>query len=76
MTVLVLSVATLAQIRDDDSSVWLARFAARFLYGISPIDPVSIVVTVALLGAASLLPTYLPARRAAKIDPMMALRCE
>jgi len=54
----------------------VAKVAARFLYGISPADPVSIVVTVALLGAASLLAGYLPARRAAKVDPMVALRCE
>jgi predicted permease len=54
----------------------VAKVAARFLYGISPADPVSIVVTVALLGAASLLAGYLPARRAAKIDPMVALRQE
>ncbi len=54
----------------------VAKVAARFLYGISPIDPVSIVVTVALLGAASLLAAYLPARRAAKVDPMVALRYE
>jgi len=54
----------------------VAKVAARFLYGVSPIDPVSIVVTLALLGAASLLASYLPARRAAKIDPMTALRCE
>jgi putative ABC transport system permease protein len=54
----------------------VAKVAARFLYGISPADPVSIVVTVALLGAASLLASYIPARRAAKVDPMVALKCE
>jgi predicted permease len=54
----------------------VAKVGARLLYGISPIDPASIVVTVALLGAASLLASYLPARRAAKVDPMVALRYE
>jgi cell division protein FtsX len=54
----------------------VARVGASRLYGVSPVDPVSIVVTVGLLGAASLLASYIPARRAARIDPMVALRHE
>jgi hypothetical protein len=54
----------------------VAKVSASLLYGVSPADPVSIVVTMALLGAASLLASYIPARRAARVDPMVALRCE
>jgi len=52
------------------------RIIASALYGYNAINPAGIVVTVALLGAASLLASYIPARRAVKIDPMDALRYE
>ena len=54
----------------------VVKVSVHMLYGISPLDPISVVVTIFLLGAASLLASYIPARHAAKIDPMEALRYE
>jgi predicted permease len=54
----------------------LARLIRSDLYGISPLDPVSIGTTVALLAVVSFLAGYLPACRAARVDPMVALRHE
>jgi putative ABC transport system permease protein len=57
-------------------SLALARIVQSLLFGINATDPLTLAAVVALLVAAALLACYLPARRAAKIDPMVALRYE
>ncbi|OHB63204.1 MAG: hypothetical protein A2Y77_07775 [Planctomycetes bacterium RBG_13_62_9] len=52
------------------------RMIASAVHGYEVIDPAGIGITLALLGLISLLAGYMPARRAARIDPMVTLRCE
>lgn len=52
------------------------RLLVGILYGVSPMDPASVGVASLILALASLLAAYLPARRAARNDPMVALRHE
>jgi predicted permease len=52
------------------------RLARQFLYGVGMADPVTFAIVPALLGSVALLASYLPARRAARTDPMVSLRAE
>ena len=54
----------------------LSRLLTTQLYGITPNDPATFVFVAALLAAFALTATYLPARRAAKINPIEVLRLE
>jgi ABC-type antimicrobial peptide transport system permease subunit len=58
------------------ASFGLARLLGKFLYEIKPTDPLTFVAVSLLLLLVTLFATWLPARRATKVDPMVALRCE
>jgi len=57
-------------------AVALTRVLSSLLYEVTPTDPATLTFVSAALAVTALLASYLPARRAAKIDPMVALRYE
>jgi putative ABC transport system permease protein len=58
------------------ASLAFGRILSNFLYGVSPTDPPTILGVAALLICVALLASYLPARQAMRVDPMVALRYE
>jgi putative ABC transport system permease protein len=57
-------------------AIWIGRAAATLLYGLKPYDPVSLLAASALLAGIALAASYVPALRAAILEPMVALRDE
>lgn len=57
-------------------AIALTRVVSSLLYGVTPTDPLTFILTILLLGAVAFVSCWLPARRAARIDPTVALRYE
>ena len=58
------------------SAMALTRLMSTLLFGVGPMDPATYVAVSLVLGTVALVATYLPARRAARVDPVVALRSD
>jgi ABC-type antimicrobial peptide transport system permease subunit len=58
------------------SALTLTRFLSAFLYGVSATDPLDFAAVAALFAIVALAASYIPARRAMRVDPLTALRYE
>jgi ABC-type antimicrobial peptide transport system permease subunit len=55
---------------------WASRLISTMLYGLKPTDPLTIAVSVLVLAASGLAAGFMPAHRAAHVEPMIALKYE
>jgi ABC-type lipoprotein release transport system permease subunit len=58
------------------AAIGVTKLLESLLYDVRPTDPFTFMLTAALLAAVGLIASSLPARRATRVDPMTALRCE
>jgi ABC-type antimicrobial peptide transport system permease subunit len=58
------------------AAIAMARLLRGFLFGLSPMDPATLAGAALVMLAVATAAAYLPARRASRVDPMAALRCE
>jgi ABC-type antimicrobial peptide transport system permease subunit len=57
-------------------AMMVTRVMSAFLFGVGPMDPVTYAAVSATLAVVALIGTYLPARRATRVDPLVALRAD
>jgi hypothetical protein len=57
-------------------AVGTSQLLTRYLYGVSPLDPLAYGVVLLAVSFAAMAASYLPARRATRVDPIAALRCQ
>ena len=57
-------------------ALWAGRAASALLFGLKPYDPTTLALAMGLLAAVALAASFGPARRASRLEPMLALRDE
>jgi putative ABC transport system permease protein len=71
-----MALATIGIAIGATTALLLSRLITSLLYRVTPTDPMTFVVVPIVLGAIALVATYIPARRASRVDPNVALRYE